>query len=56
MMLDEAIQFSGADPMENLKAKVSTLPCNITVADLAKHEIVAALNPIHVPSPRLFIQ
>ena len=55
MMLDETIQFSGADPMENLKAKVSTLPCNITVADLAKHEIVAALNPIYIPSPRLFI-
>jgi hypothetical protein len=50
------LQFSGTDPMHNLKAKVSTRIRNHRVADLAKHEIAAALNPIDIPSPRQFIQ
>jgi hypothetical protein len=52
MNLDETLQFSGVAPMDNLKAKVSTRFSNLRVADLAQHEIVAALNPINIPSPR----
>jgi hypothetical protein len=42
--------------MDNLKAKVGTCFRNRRVADLAKHEVAAALNPIDLPSPRKFFQ
>jgi len=54
LSLDET--FSGFGPTENLKAKGATRVGLIEVADLAKHEIVAALNPINLPSLRKFLQ
>jgi hypothetical protein len=42
--------------MDNLKAKISTRYRNREVADLAKHEIAAALNPVDLPHPRQFFQ
>jgi hypothetical protein len=53
MILDQTLQFSGVAPMDNLKPKVSTLLRNRTVPDLAQHQIVAALDPIYLTSPRL---
>ena len=52
----QMLQFSLADPMDNLKAKVSTRIRNYRVADLAKDEIATALNSKDIPSPRQFIQ
>ena len=52
--MDQTLQFSGVAPMDNLKAKIRTEFCELKVADLAKHEIVAALNPINLPSPWRF--
>ncbi len=42
--------------MNNLKAKISTCFRNCGVADLAKHDIAAALNPIDLSNPRQFFQ
>jgi hypothetical protein len=42
--------------MNNLKAKISTRPRSRRVADLAKHEIAAALNPIDLASLRQLFQ
>jgi hypothetical protein len=52
--LDET--FSGFGPMKNLKAKVTTRAGKLKVADLAKDEIVAVLNPTHFPSFRQLLQ
>ena len=54
LILDQTIQFSSGAPMNNMKAKMSTGCRTTRVADLTKHEIVAALNPIYVPSPWQF--
>jgi len=56
MVLNETVQFTRVAPIDNLQAKISTRFCNLRVADLAKHKIVAALNPKDLPSPRQFIQ
>jgi hypothetical protein len=53
-ILGEALQFPGFGPMHDLKTKVNALIRCLKVADLAKHEIVLALNPINLPSPRPF--
>jgi len=55
MVLNETLQFTRVAPIDNLQ-EISTRFCNLRVADLAKHEIVAALNPKDLPSPRQFIQ
>jgi hypothetical protein len=56
LVLDETLQFPGFAPMDNLKAKVSARARNLSVADLAKHNIVAALNPIYLAGPGQFLQ
>jgi hypothetical protein len=50
------LQFAGTDPMHNLEAKVSPRIRDHRVANLAKHEIAAALNSIDIPSPRRLTQ
>jgi hypothetical protein len=50
------LQFSGIPPVDNLKAKICTPFPNRRVADLAKYDISAALNPTNLPSPRQFFQ
>jgi hypothetical protein len=50
------LQFSSVAPMDNLKAKISTHFRNRKVADLAKHDISAALNPTNLTSPQQCFQ
>jgi hypothetical protein len=50
------LQFSSIAPMDNLKAKIRTRFPDRRIADLAKHDIAAALNPTNLPSPRQFFQ
>ena len=55
MTLDQTIQFSGGRPINNLQANLSTRRGNTGVADLAKHEIVAALDAKYLTRPRQFL-
>jgi hypothetical protein len=50
------LQFSRVAPLDNLKAKISTRFRNRRVADLAKYDISAALNPTNLASPRQFFE
>jgi hypothetical protein len=50
------LQFSGIAPVDNLKAKICTRFPNRRVANLAKHDISAALNPTNLPSSWQFFQ
>lgn len=52
IVLDQTSQFSGVAPMDNLEAKGYAHLFNLCVADFAKHEIIAPLNPKYLPNPR----
>ena len=54
--LDQPIQLSGGDPVKNRKSNIHGLSFKAAVTDLAKHQIVAALNPIDISSGQMVIR